>query len=60
MFNNTKLDYATIVIGDKRLVEGHCSYWEMGANGAYIKLVIDGKEYMTGTNNVMLSEDPNR
>lgn len=61
MIDNSKLDYATIVLGDKRLVEGHCTWWELGnSNGTYIKLIIDGKQYMTGVGNVMLTEDPNR
>lgn len=59
MFSNAKLNYAKIIIG-KMTIEGPCTYWEMGYNGAYIKLIINDKEYIVGISNVLLTEDPNQ
>ena len=59
MFNNAKLDWAKIYIG-KTIIEGECTHWEMGPNGAYIKLIVNGKEYLTATTNVLLMENPRR
>lgn len=59
MFKNSKLDWAKIIIG-KTTIEGKCTYWEMGTGGAYIKLIVDDKEYLTATCNVLLTENPER
>lgn len=63
MFNNSKLDWAKIIIG-KTIIEGKCTYWEMGTSRgtsrAYIKLIVDDKEYLTATCNVLLTENPER
>lgn len=59
MFNNSCLDWAKIYIG-KTVIEGPCTYWEMGSNGAYIKLVVNGKGYLTATTNVLLMQNPNQ
>lgn len=55
-YDNGKLVWARITFG-KTVVEGECTYWEMGANGAYIKVIINGKEYLTATQNVLLGEE---
>ena len=57
MFNNDKINYAIIVIGD-RTIEGECTDWLITAagTGTYVKLIIEGKLYIVGINNVTLIE----
>ena len=57
MFNNDKINYAIIVIGD-RTIEGECTYWSIVwiGTGTYAKLIIEGKQYIVGINNVILTE----
>ena len=57
MFNNDKINYAIIVIGD-RTIEGECTYWciTTAGTGTYAKLIIEGKQYIVGINNVILTE----
>ena len=59
MFNNAKLNWAKIIIG-KTIIEGECTHWEMGTGGTYIKLIVNDKEYLTATCNVLLTENPKR
>ena len=44
MFNNDKINYAIIVIGD-RTIEGECTDWCIitAGTGTYAKLIIEGK-----------------
>ena len=57
MFNNDKINYAMIVIGD-RTIEGECTDWciAWAGTGTYAKLIIEGKQYVVGINNVILTE----
>ena len=57
MFENEKINYAIIVIGD-RIIEGECTYWSIGTagTGTYVKLIIKEKQYIVGINNVILTE----
>ena len=57
MFNNDKINYAIIVIGD-RTIEGECTYWNIitAGTGTYAKLIIEEKQYIVGINNVILTE----
>ena len=57
MFNNDKINYAIIVIGD-RTIEGECTYWNIVTygTGTYAKLIVKGKQYIVGINNVILTE----
>ena len=57
MFDNEKLNYAIIVIGD-RTIEGECTYWNIDwkGTGTYAKLIIKGKQYIVGIDNVILTE----
>ena len=57
MFNNDKINYAIIVIGD-RTIEGECTDWFIATagTGTYVKLIIEGKQYIVGINNVILTE----
>ena len=57
MFNNDKINYAIIVIGD-RTIEGECTYWNIitAGTGTYAKVTIKGKQYIVGINNVILTE----
>ena len=57
MFNNDKINYAIIVIGD-RTIEGECTYWYITSvgTGTYVKLIIEEKQYIVGINNVILTE----
>ena len=57
MFENDKINYAIIVIGD-RTIEGECTYWNIAPSGTatYVKLIIDGVQYIVGINNVILTE----
>lgn len=55
MFDNKKLRYAIIVIGNTKIA-GECSYWELATPG-YIKLIVNGKEFLTSTQNVILCEE---
>ena len=57
MFNNDKINYAIIVVGD-RTIEGKCTDWYIAATGTgtYAKLIIEGKLYIVGINNVILIE----
>lgn len=59
MFDNRWLDWAEIHIG-KTVIEGPCTYWEIGGNGAYIKLIVNGKGYLTAMTNVLLMQNPNQ
>ena len=59
MFDNTKCDYVIITLGSKT-VEGRCSHWEIPGGRNYIKLVVDGLQYVTSIDNVLLMEDPNK
>ena len=58
MFDNSKLDYAFIRFFDKK-IEGVCSHWEISKDGTYIKMIIDGKEYLIAISNVLLTERGN-
>lgn len=57
MFENEKINYAIIVIGD-RMIEGECTHWNIGTagTGTYVKLIIKEKQYIVGINNVILTE----
>ena len=57
MFENEKINYAIIVIGD-RIIEGECTYWNIitAGTGTYVKLIIEGKQYIVGIDNVILTE----
>ena len=57
MFNNDKINYAIIVIGD-RTIEGECTYWciTTAGTGTYAKLIIEEKQYIVGINNVIFTE----
>lgn len=58
MFDNSKLNYAQIFRKDGHvLVEGHCSEWTIPGNGPFVKLIIEGKEFLTSLENVILSEE---
>ena len=53
MFNNDKINYAIIVIGD-RTIEGECTDWciKTDGKGKYAKLIMEGKQYIVGIDNV--------
>ena len=53
-FNNGKCDYATIIFSSST-IEGPCSYWEV--SGEMVKLIINGKQYITSISNVLLEEN---
>ena len=57
MFENDKINYAIIVIGD-RTIEGECTNWNIAPAGTatYVKLIIEGKQFIVGINNVILTE----
>lgn len=57
MFNNDQINYAIIVIRDQT-IEGECTYWSIvtAGTGTYAKLIVEGKQYIVGINNVMLTE----
>lgn len=57
MFNNDKINYAIIVIGD-RTIAGECTYWSIttAGTGTYAKVIIEEKQYIVGINNVILTE----
>ena len=57
MFENDKINYAIIVIGD-RTIEGECTYWHIvkAGTGTYAKLIINQKQYIVGINNVIFTE----
>lgn len=57
MFNNDKINYAIIAIGD-RTIEGECTYWHIdwAGTGTYAKVIIEEKQYIVGINNVILTE----
>lgn len=57
-FDNSKLNYATIILGN-RVIKGECSYWEIDKYCGYLTLVIKDKEYLVGIGNVLLEEIPN-
>ena len=57
-FDNSKLNYATVILGN-RVIKGECSYWEIDEYSGYLKLVIKDKEYLVGIDNVLLEEMPN-
>lgn len=56
-FDNDRINYAIIAIGD-RIIEGECNDWRIGPSGTatYMKLMIEGKQYIVGINNVILTE----
>lgn len=56
-FDIGKLKYATIIIGD-RVIKGECTCWLVDTNHALMNLVVNGKEYLTSVNNVLLEEIP--
>lgn len=56
MFDNSKLNYAQIRQGGKIIIEGWCTRWEIPGNNTFIKMVIDGTEYLTSLSNVLLIE----
>ena len=57
MYENHKVNYAIIVIGNKT-IEGECTHWTIAAlgTGTYVKLIIEEKQYIIGINNVLLME----
>ena len=57
MFNNDKINYAMIVIGDQT-IEGECTDWciATAGTGTYVKLIIKEKQYIVGIDNVILTE----
>lgn len=56
MFDNSKLNYAQIRQGGKIIIEGWCAHWEIPGKNTFIKMVIDGTEYLTSLSNVLLIE----
>jgi hypothetical protein len=58
-YENVKLNYATIILGTMR-IEGYCDFWEITGNGTFIKLRIDGVQYLTAHANVLLTEREER
>lgn len=56
MFDNSKLNYAQIRQGGKIIIEGWCTHWEIPGNNTFIKMIIDGTEYLTSLSNVLLIE----
>ena len=56
MFDNSKCHYAVICFGDK-VIEGYCEYWEIPSNNGWIKLDVNGIQYITSLNNVLLTEE---
>ena len=57
MFNNDQINYAIIVTRDQT-IEGECTYWNIvtAGTGTYAKLIVEGKQYIVGINNVILTE----
>ena len=57
MFENEKINYAIIVLGDQK-TEGECTHWSIltSGTGTYVKLIVEGKEFIVGINNVILTE----
>ena len=57
MFENEKINYAIIVLGNQK-IEGECTYWNImtSGTGTYAKLIVKGKEFIVGINNVILTE----
>ena len=57
MFENNKINYAIIVVGNKT-IEGECTYWNIApaGTGTYAKLIINEKQYIVGINNVIFTE----
>ena len=57
MFNNDKINYAIIAIGDGTIA-GECTDWciTTAGTGTYAKLIIEGKQYIVGINNVIFTE----
>lgn len=57
MFNNEKINYAIIVLGNQK-IEGKCTYWNIvtSGTGTYAKLIVEGKEFIVRINNVILTE----
>lgn len=55
MFDNAKCNYAMINFGGK-IIEGYCEHWEIPSNNGWIKLVINGKQYITHLTNVLMTE----
>lgn len=56
-FDIGSLEYATIIFGD-RVIKGECTYWSLFENHTIMSLVVNGKEYLTSVNNVLLEEIP--
>lgn len=57
MYDNSKINYAIIVIGNQT-IKGECTYWTITSigTGTYVKLIIEEKQYIVGINNVLLME----
>ena len=55
MFDNAKCNYAMINFGGK-IIKGYCEHWEMPGYNGWIKLVINGKQYITHLTNVLMTE----
>lgn len=56
MFDNSKLNYAQIRQGGKIIIEGWCTHWEIPDNNTFIKMIIDGTEYLTSLSSTLLIE----
>lgn len=56
-FDISNLKYATIIFGD-RVIKGVCACWLVDANHTLMNLIVNGKEYLTSVNNVLLEEMP--
>ena len=57
MFENEKINYAMITLGNQT-IKGECTYWNIvtSGTGTYAKLIVEGKEFIVGINNVILTE----
>ncbi len=57
MFKNEKINYAIIILGDQK-IEGECTYFNILTSGigTYAKLIVEGKEFIVGINNVIFTE----
>lgn len=56
-FSNAMLNYAIIKLGDCT-IKGKCIHWEVFNENGCVKLIVDGVEYYTSMNNVLLTEAP--
>lgn len=57
VFDSRKCKYVSILFGDM-IIEGTCTYWNTCQNDSLIRLIIDGKQYITSVNNVLFEESP--